>query len=265
LTDYQKGRPDAASALQPRELEGKVAIITGGGGDIAQFYAKALCQAGAAVALVDINKQAAEAASAKLQESQFRVIGLGADVGNKAQVTACIEDAVARFGGLDILINNAGYATVTPFEDISEMEFDRVIDANLKGAFLMAQAATPHLKKRGRGKIVNLTSTVSRLGPGNLVHYVAAKTGVIGLTRALARALGPHNITVNAVAPGMVATAPIIAQYPKVVLDDQASRRSVPRWMYPEDLVGTLTYLCSSASDFMTGQTVMVDGGQVFD
>jgi NAD(P)-dependent dehydrogenase (short-subunit alcohol dehydrogenase family) len=123
----------------------------------------------------------------------------------------------------------------------------------------------PSMKSRGYGKIVNLTSIVSKLGPGDLVHYVATKTGVIGLTRALARALGSHNITVNALAPGMVATKPILALYPQAVLDGSAAQRSIKRWQYAEDLVGTLTFLCSADSDFMTGQTIMVDGGQVFD
>ena len=140
-----------------------------------------------------------------------------------------------------------------------------MLGANLRGAFFMSQAVAPAMKSRGWGKIVNLTSIVSKLGPGNLVHYVAAKSGVIGLTRAMARALGPHNITVNALAPGMVATEPILNLYPAAVLDASAVQRAVKRWQYAEDLVGTLTFLCSPDSDFMTGQTIMVDGGQVFD
>ncbi len=265
LTDKTQDRPKACSALRREALAGKVAVITGGAGDIAQHYARALAEAGALIGLLDRDGAGAETAAQVLLDSGHEALGVAADVGAKAQVHSAVGEFLEAFGGIDILVNNAGYATTIDFEDITEEEFDRVLDANLKGAFLMAQAVVPSMKARGWGRIVNLTSIVAKLGPGNLVHYVAAKTGVIGLTRALARALGPHNITVNALAPGMVATKPILELYPKAVLDGSAAQRSINRWQYAEDLVGTLTFLCSKDSDFMTGQSIMVDGGQVFD
>lgn len=265
MTEAKPFTPVAHSVLAHGDLAGKTAIITGGGGDIALFYARALGAAGANLALIDLDLGKAQQAAAILTGEGIAAIALAADVGRKAQVTAAVDAVITHFGGVDILINNAGYATTLDFETISEEEFDKVMNANLKGAFFMAQAVLPSMKARGWGRIVNLTSTVSKLGPANLVHYAASKSGVIGFTRALARALGPCNITVNALAPGMVATAPIIALYPKPVLDGQAARRSIKRWMYAEDLIGTLTFLCSKDSDFMTGQTIMADGGQVFD
>ena len=265
MTESMRQKPVAHSVLEADTLAGKVAIITGGAGDIAQHYARALGAAGASIGLVDLDGAKATGAASALSDEGYRVEAVTANVGNKAQVEKAVAEIRATLGGIDILVNNAGYATTIDFEEISEEEFDRVLDANLKGAFLMAQAVVPSMKTRGWGKIVNLTSIVSKLGPANLVHYVATKTGVIGLTRALARALGPHNITVNALAPGMVATKPILDLYPEEILDFAAAARSIKRWQYAEDLVGTLSFLCSPDSDFMTGQTIMADGGQVFD
>ncbi len=265
LTDDANQRPSATTTLDSNALEGKVAIITGGGGDIARHYARALADAGAAIGLIDLDAIKVADAEQALTSKGHRALGVVANVGRKSEVESAVKKIADAFGGIDILVNNAGYATTIPFEDISEYEFDKVLDANLKGAFIMTQVVVPIMRQRGWGKIVNLTSTVSKLGPGNLVHYVATKTGVIGLTRALARALGPDNITVNALAPGMVATDPIISLYPKAALDNHAANRAIPRWEFAEDLVGTLAFLCSEDSDFMTGQTIMVDGGQVFD
>jgi NAD(P)-dependent dehydrogenase (short-subunit alcohol dehydrogenase family) len=265
LTDSKHIKPKAVSALSTGELEGKTALVTGGGGVIGPAYARALAEAGAAVALVDIDAGKAQRAAKKLCDDGFKVQGWQADVGVKADIEAAVSDAQNVLGGIDILINNAGYATTMDFEDISEAEFDKVLNANLKGAFFVSQVCVPHMKEKGWGRIVNLTSTVSKIGPGDLPHYVATKTGVIGLTRSLARALGKHGITVNALAPGMVATEPIIALYPESALDNHAARRSIKRWEYAEDLVGPLTYYCSKHADFVTGQTMLVDGGQQFD
>lgn len=258
-------RPKAHSVLDPHALKDKVAVITGGAGDIAGYFAKALAEAGASIALIDMNARKVVEAAQTLSDQGHQSIGLAANVGKREEIERAVSEIIERWGGIDILVNNAGYATTFEFQSIPEEEFDQVVNANLKGAFLMAQLVAPSMISRGGGKIVNLTSIVSKLGPDNLVHYVSAKTGVVGLTRALASALGPHNITVNGLAPGMVATAPIIKQYPEAVLNGSAMRRSIPRWEYAEDLVGTLTFLCSPGSDFMTGQTIMVDGGQVFD
>lgn len=220
---------------------------------------------GGVIGLIDIKPDKVADAADVLTKAGHKALGLTADVGNKKQLQEAVDKIIDGFGGIDILVNNAGYATTIDFVDIPEEEFDKVLDANLKGAFLLSQLAVPSMKQRGGGKIVNLTSTVSKSGPGDLVHYVATKSGIIGMTRALARALGPFNINVNALAPGMVATEPIIALYPREILDRSAAGRSIQRWEYAEDLVGTLTFLCSPASDFMTGQTIFVDGGHVFD
>ncbi len=265
MTDSAARRPEAVSALDPGELNGKVALITGGGGVIGPAYARALAEAGAAIVLVDIFGDRAEAEAIKLADAGHKAMSAGADVGHRAEAQRVVKDAEKKLGGIDILINNAGYATTMAFEDISEEEFDKVLNANLKGAFFMSQACTPHMKSKGWGRIVNLTSTVSKIGPGDLPHYVATKTGVIGLTRSLARALGRDGITVNALGPGMVATRPIIELYPQSALDNHAARRAIKRWQFEEDLIGPLTYFISRHADFVTGQTMLVDGGQQFD
>ncbi|MCG8548611.1 MAG: glucose 1-dehydrogenase [Alphaproteobacteria bacterium] len=246
-------------------LEDKSAIVTGGGNGIGRGICLAFAAEGANIAVVDLDGSAAEDVAREIDSTGGTAFPVTVDVADAEGVQRMATTVADAFGGIDILVNNAGYATTIDFVDIPEEEFDKVLDANLKGAFLLSQLAVPSMKRRGGGKIVNLTSTVSMSGPGDLVHYVAAKSGVIGMTRALARALGPFNITVNALAPGMVATEPIIALYPAEVLDRSAAGRAIQRWEYAEDLVGTLTFLCSPASDFMTGQTIFVDGGHVFD
>ena len=265
LTDSAQTKPKAVSALAPGELDGKTAMVTGGGGGIGPAYARALALAGARIALVDIDLEKATQRTDELKSEGYSVKSWQADVGVKAEVVKAVTEATKAFGGIDILVNNAGYATTMEFEDISEREFDKVLNANLKGAFLVSQACVPHMKDEGWGRIINLTSTVSKIGPGDLPHYVATKTGVIGLTRSLARALGKFGITVNALGPGMVATDPIINLYPKSALDNHAQRRAIKRWQFEEDLVGPLTYYCSRHADFVTGQTMLVDGGQQFD
>lgn len=265
MTDAMHEKPKAVSALSPGELAGKTALITGGGGVIAMAYARALAGAGAAVSLVDIDLNKAQRAADTLKAEGFSCRGWQADVGVKTEVVSAVKGTEKAFGGVDVLINNAGYATTMDFEDITEAEFDKVLNANLKGAFLVSQVCVPHMKQQGWGRIVNLTSTVSKIGPGDLPHYVATKTGVIGLTRSLARALGKFGITVNALGPGMVATEPIIGLYPESALNNHAQRRSIKRWEFEEDLVGPLTYYCSKHADFVTGQTMLVDGGQQFD
>ncbi len=246
------------------KLDGKVAIVTGGGGNLGPFYARALGEEGASVVLADIVLEKAEAARADLASQGIDAIAVETDVGVQNSAKAAVATALNRFGRIDVLINNAGYAEPMDWEEISEAEWDKVMGANIKGCFMMAQAATPAMKSQGWGKIVNLTSAVFHLGPANLVHYVAAKSAVIGFTRSLANALGPNNITVNAVAPGLIATEPTIAIYPESYFDLHASRRALKRWGYPDDLVGTMMFLCTPDSDFMTGQTIVVDGGQVF-
>jgi 3-oxoacyl-[acyl-carrier protein] reductase len=175
------------------------------------------------------------------------------------------QTALQRYGRIDVLVNNAGLYTAIkkkPFSEISEEEWDRVMAVNVKGLFLCVQAVYPAMKKQEKGEIINISSGTIFSGTPNFVHYVTSKAGVIGFTRALAREVGPDNICVNAITPGLTISGP---QQEDVLtpeqLQDRRRRRSFQRDQYPHDLVGTMIFVCSDDSDFITGQTINVDGG----
>ena len=164
MIDSAQQKPKAVSALTPGVLDGKTAMVTGGG-VIGPAYARALAQAGAKIALVDIDSEKTEQRTDELKSEGYTVEGWQADVGVKTEVVKAVTEASKAFGGIDILINNAGYATTMDFEDISEEEFDKVLNASLRGAFLVSQACVPYMKDKGWGRIINLTATVSKIGP----------------------------------------------------------------------------------------------------
>ena len=247
-------------------LDGKVALVTGAAQGIGAEYARALAQSGAAVLLSDV------ADAAQVAESIARAGGQAAavhtDVCDDVQVAAMVDEAATRFGRVDILVNNAGlFATLAlkPAEDISSAEWDRVMAVNVRGTFACCRAALPHMRRQGYGKVVNVASGTVFKGTPGMLHYVASKGAVVALTRALAREAGGDGVRVNCLAPGLtmsegVRTNPSWAE--QVVAANVASR-ALRREAEPADLVGALLFLCAPASDFMTGQTVVVDGGSV--
>jgi 3-oxoacyl-[acyl-carrier protein] reductase len=169
-----------------------------------------------------------------------------------------------RFGRIDILVNNAAYFAALPlreFEDIEVDEWDKVMAVNLRGPFLCAQAVIPHMKAQQYGKIINISSGSILIGNAVRVHYVTSKAGIIGFTRSLARPLGEYNICVNSIMPGSTASEGILEAYPHETLERVAATRALKRIQQPEDLVGTVIFLASADSDFMTGQAILVDGG----
>ena len=168
------------------------------------------------------------------------------------------------WGAVDILVNNAGRFPVTPFEEISYAEWREVCAINLDGPFLVTRAILPLIKTSKTGRIINTSSGSIFAGTPDQCHYVTAKAGVIGFTRSLANALGQHNITVNAITPGITDTPPIIALFPAAVLDEQAQARAINRRETADDLVGTVLFLASDHAAFITGQTINVDGGNNF-
>jgi 3-oxoacyl-[acyl-carrier protein] reductase len=246
-------------------LEGHVAIITGGGKGIGKVYAQEFARAGAKVVAADIDGEAAETVARDIVRANGEAMGLKTDVSDEASANVMAKATLDRFGAIDILINNASLMSVLPRRSWLEIpidEWDRVMAVNLRGLFLCARAVVPAMRERKRGKIVNISSSRVWDGTPNRLHYTTSKAGVIGFTRALARELGEFNITVNAVTPGMTLSETQLATTSNNYVATRASGRALGRDQYPEDLVGTVMFLSSAASDFITGQTINVDGGK---
>jgi NAD(P)-dependent dehydrogenase (short-subunit alcohol dehydrogenase family) len=237
------------------KLEGKVAIVTGGAQGIGAAIADGLAAEGAIVVVADLNPPEG---------------GIGADVSDEDDVGRMVDETLDRQGRLDILINNAGlYASLAmrPFTEIPLEEWRQVMDVNVASMFLTCRAAVPVMRAQGDGgKIVNISSGTPFRGVPFLLHYVTSKGAIVALTRALAKELGKDGIHVNCVAPGFTMSAGVEA-HPEVVeklRDVSVAARTIQRDQVPEDVVGAVVLLCSPAADFITGQTMVIDGGQYF-
>ena len=247
-------------------LKDRIIIVTGGAHGIGRAYCRGLAAEGAKVVVADLDIDAAEAVVRSLGESGSDALAVRADVSQAEDVDAMAQAAADRFGSVDGLINNAAVFQVpamsrVPFEQIPIDEWDRLIAVNLRGVFLGCRAVVPYMKAQGRGKIVNISSGTVFHGSANSAHYVTSKAGVIGFTRSLARELGDHNINVNAIAPGLTLSLEEMTEDRLQMSRNRAQARSIKRDQEPEDLVGTAVFLCSPDSDFITGQTIVVDGG----
>ncbi|MFZ5692192.1 MAG: SDR family NAD(P)-dependent oxidoreductase [Pseudomonadota bacterium] len=253
------------NALQGR-LNDKVAIVTGGGRGIGAAFCEALASEGAKVVVADVIDGTAVAK--RVADAGGRAIYQKLDVTSQMSVEAAAADTIREFGRIDILVNNAGlFAGLAkkPFREIDNEEWDRVMAVNVRGPFLCAKAVAPAMIERRSGKIINIASGTVFKGFASMLHYVASKGAVVAMTRSLARELGAYNICVNAVAPGLtmseaVATDP---EWTGAANAGTVSSRALKRNQVPADLIGTLTYLASNDSDFVTGQTIVVDGGSV--
>ena len=236
------------------KLEGRVALVTGGAQGIGAAIAGGLAVDGATVAIADLNPPEG---------------GIRADVSNEDDVRRMIDETLERHGRLDILINNAGlYASLAmrPFTEIPLEEWRQVMDVNVASMFLTCRAAVPVMREQGGGKIVNISSGTPFRGVPFLLHYVTSKGAIVALTRALAKELGKDDIHVNCVAPGFTRSAGVEA-HPEVVeklRDASVAARTIQRDQVPEDVVGAVVFLCTPAADFITGQTMVIDGGQYF-
>jgi len=246
-------------------LDGKTAVITGAGRGIGAVMANRMAEEGANVVVTDVLDTADTVAAIK--NAGGNAIGLNVNVTSDEDLAAMVEATVKEFGSLDILVNNASiFAALQPkpFMQIDNDEFDKVMTVNARGVHQATKAVVPTMIKAGGGKIVNIASGTFYYGPPGLSHYTASKGAVIALTRGYARELGDKNIQINAIAPGLTESESIQghsgfdpARAPTV------ASRSIKREMVPEDLLGSLIFLITPDSDFMTGQTLNVDGGKV--
>jgi NAD(P)-dependent dehydrogenase (short-subunit alcohol dehydrogenase family) len=244
-------------------LDGKVAIVTGGSRGIGHAIAQGLAAEGARIVIADV-AGATEAASAFPDG-----LGLAVDVSSEEDVARMAEETVARCGRIDILVNNAGlYASLPmrPFTEIPVEEWRRVMDVNVLTMFLCCRAVVPQMRLQGGGKIVNISSGTPFRGVPFLLHYVTSKGAIVAFTRALAKELGKDSVLVNCVAPGFTISDGV-KEHPEVIeklRDVSVAARTIQRDQLPEDVVGAVVFLCSPESDFVTGQTMVIDGGQFF-
>ncbi|MCA1688108.1 MAG: 3-oxoacyl-ACP reductase FabG [Actinobacteria bacterium] len=243
-------------------LEGRVAIVTGGGGGLGEAICAKLAASGAAVAVVDQAPEKAGRVAEQVASGGGRCVAVESDISDRRSVEAMVGRVVAELGGVDILVNNAAIYPRRAWTEIEEEEWDRVMAVNLKGYFLCARAAFPHMKERGHGRIINVSSITFFIGWTLLLDYVSSKGGIVGFTRTLAREVGPDGVTVNAIAPGAFPTDaekihPNPEEYNRWVLEQQ----SIKRRGRPEDIGNLVGFLASDAASFITGQTIGIDGG----
>ncbi len=245
-------------------LKDRTAIVTGGAMGLGNAFARRLAADGANVVIADLRN--ADKAASELSASGARALGVTTDISNEDSVARMVQQALGAFGAIDILINNAAYFAKTKsgaFEDIGLEEWRRMLDTNVLGTYICCRAVVPHMRKRGAGRIVILTSGTAIKGAAGHLHYVASKGALISMTRSLARELGRSNITVNAIAPGLTLSQGVIERgvTTEDQLESQRRSRALPRDEKPEDLVGAMSFLVSDDAAFVTGQTLVVDGG----
>jgi NAD(P)-dependent dehydrogenase (short-subunit alcohol dehydrogenase family) len=250
-------------------LSGRCAIVTGGAVGIGRHYSLALAAEGARVMIADIAEGGDLAREIVAKHGANTACSAFCDVSDEKAVKMAVATALDRFGKIDVLVNNAAvYSTLTemPFTEIDVDTWDRVMDVNVRGMFLMSKYVAPVMIAQRSGKIINIGSGTALRGIPNLLHYVTSKGAVMALTRALSRELGDYGICVNTLMPGFTLSDSILANNPAHVSsarEPAIQRRAIKRDERPEDLLGALIFLASSESDFITGQNIAVDGGAV--
>ena len=250
---------------RPR-LAGRVAIVTGGARGIGAACVERLARDGARVVFSYRGHEAvAQALATRLTAEGTPAVAIRSDVAQAADCDALVQAAVDRFGRLDIVVNNAAETdTHRPWTEISEADWDHVMAVNAKGPFLVVRAAFPHLAASPAGRVVNIGSVTFRLGQARLLHYVSSKGALIGFTRSLARELGPSGITVNAVEPGAIRTdqeLDLFGDQDEETARVMAAKQSIPRRGVSADVAGAVAFFASDDAGFITGQSLLVDGG----
>ena len=244
------------------KLKDRVAIVTGGGKGIGEEICLGLSREGAKIVIAEIDIENSEEVIKKIQNNGSEAIVIKTDVSDENSINNMVEEAIKHFGKIDILINNAGIRHIKKLLDHTKKDWDEMIAVNLTGPYLICKAVIPHMIKQGKGKIVNFGSIASFMGRPDRVGYVAAKSGVLGLTRALAVDLTKKNINVNTICPGLIST-PFNKKYAEDPKHGEAWGKEtiVGRWGLPTDIVGAAVFLSSDESDFINGTEIKIDGG----
>jgi 3-oxoacyl-[acyl-carrier protein] reductase len=245
-------------------LAGRTAIVTGAGRGLGRAFAHALAREGAAVVGVDIDGPGAEVVAQAIRDDGGDALAVSADISDAGATARMAALAVEQFGSIDILVNNAALVDLPrrPFDEIPVDEFLAVLRVNIVGTWLCTRAVIGTMRNQGYGKIVNVASDMVLSGAPGLLHYSASKGAIVAMTRALAREVGESNVTVNTIAPGFTLTDAALTHGDEVA-EVRIRGRAIQRAELPDDLVGTLVYLASSDSDFVTGQLIAVNGGYV--
>ena len=245
------------------DLKNKVAVVTGARRGMGRTHALTLAKAGAKVVVSDISLEDCQKVVDEIKKSGGEAMAIKCDISKKSEVDKMIADTVKKFGKIDILVNNAGIAQFKPFLEITEEEWDKTIDVNLKGYFLCSQAAAKEMAKQKSGAIVNIASiAMGQVGMGfeGLAHYCASKGGIVAMAEALSLELAPMGIRINTIAPGAIET-PMATQQGPEGLKETAKLIPMKRIGKPEEISNAVLFLASDASSYMTGSVVVVDGG----
>lgn len=248
------------------ELNGRVAIVTGSGHGIGKAYARRLAEEGAKVVIAEIDGSAAETVASEFLRQGLDAFAVATNVADQESVNEMVRSTIEVYGRIDILVNNAAiFATVpmsrAPFDQIDPVEWDRMMAVNLKGTWLACCAVAPQMRKQSYGKIINISSGTALKGSNSRIHYVASKAAIIGFTKTLAKEVGKDGICVNCIAPGSTLSEEDPDEDVIEMRTTAASTRALQRVQKPEDMLGAIVFFASPGSDFITGQTLVVDGG----
>jgi len=244
-------------------LDGRVAIVTGGGQGIGKAIASRFAGEGADIGIIDVKAETARATAAEIQRLGRRAVAAVADVSSVEAIKAAVSEIVGELGRLDVLVNNAGIEKRAAFLEITPEDWQRQLDVNLSGTFYCTQAAAREMAKRKYGRIINLSSVAGLIGPIDLAAYGAAKAGIIGLTRAAALDLADYGITVNAIAPGPIETDLMLGVWTAEALRERPQHGAIPRFGTVDEIAHVALFLASPESGFITGITLPVEGGAV--